>query len=50
MKLKEKIERMNQVVLGFPLWLVVGFSGVFKNLETEGWQEKEDASEPEKMY
>lgn len=45
-----KIERMNQVVLCFPLWVVVGLSGFRRNLKSQFWVEEEQDRRPEKMY
>ena len=45
-----KIERINQVVLCFPLWVVVGVSGFRRGLESQSWREEEQDRRPEKMY
>lgn len=46
-----KIRRMNQLILVFPVWLVLGLSDFFR-LESaeEGWTESEKNTEWGKMY
>lgn len=48
----EKIKRMNQVILAFPVWLVLGISGLFRTKEEEeGWKESKDKSDRyDRMY
>lgn len=49
--MREKIIRMNQVVLSFPVWLTVGVSGLFKRgKKSEGWSKSEKNSSYGKMY
>jgi hypothetical protein len=50
-RMREKIIRMNQVVLSFPVWLTVGVSGLFKRgKKSEGWSKSEKNSSYGKMY
>lgn len=49
--MQEKIIRMNQVVLSFPVWLVVGLAGLFHRKErAEGWSKSEKNGNYRKMY
>lgn len=49
--LGERIKRMNQVILAFPVWLVLGISGLFRRTETvDGWQDSEKNERWERMY
>lgn len=49
--LGDKIKRMNQLVLVFPVWSVLGLSGFFKRKGSEtGWSEREKNTEWGKMY
>lgn len=48
--LGNKIERMNQVILSFPLWLAVGLSGFFKSIKSKGWKKSEKNENYGKMY
>ncbi|MFB6208057.1 MAG: hypothetical protein ABEJ69_01780 [Candidatus Nanohaloarchaea archaeon] len=43
---------MNQVILAFPVWLVLGISGFFRSEEEEkGWKESKDKSDRyDRMY
>lgn len=45
------VKRFNQVVLVFPVWLVLGLSGLFKRSRHQsGWQDSEKDDRYEKMY
>lgn len=49
--IKDGIIRMNQVILTFPVWLVLGLSGLFHRDRREtGWSGPEDDGDPEKLY
>lgn len=47
---RRAFRRFNQTVLSFPVWLVVGISGLFRQQEQEGWQKSEKNEDYEKMY
>jgi len=42
--------RFNQLVLSFPIWIVLGVSGLFRNQNESGWQKSEKNEEWGKMY
>ncbi|MFB6199728.1 MAG: hypothetical protein ABEJ83_02520 [Candidatus Nanohaloarchaea archaeon] len=50
-ELGEKIKRMNQIILAFPAWLVLGISGFFRRgSDGEGWRESEKNERYDRMY
>lgn len=50
-RMREKIIRMNQVVLSFPVWFVVGISGLLRRKnKAEGWSKSEKNDSYGKMY
>lgn len=45
------IKRMNQLVLVFPVWIVLGVSGLFRSERREdGWTESSGSERYERMY
>lgn len=43
--------RLNQIILAFPIWIILQMSGIFKNSENnEGWIKSEENKRHEKMY
>jgi len=50
-ELADYIIRMNQVILAFPVWLVLGFSGLLKTgSRSSGWEESEPHDRYEVRY
>lgn len=50
-RLGAAIRRMNQVVLSFPVWLVLGASALFQREErVDGWRESERNERWRRMY
>lgn len=50
-RIKAGIVRMNHVILAFPLWLVLGVSGLIKrDRPSHGWQPFRESDDPEKLY
>lgn len=49
-ELKQRIIVMNQRILSFPLWVVLGLSGVFRRGYEHGWKEFRESDDPEKLY
>lgn len=48
--LAKLFRRINQVVLVFPVWLVIGMSGFFRNYGEQGWRESEDEENYGRMF
>lgn len=46
----DRIERMNQVVLSVPLWLIIGVFGCFRSFENVGWIKSIENEDYGKMY
>lgn len=50
-RLKDRIIRMNHIILAAPLWLVLGVSGLIKrDRPSHGWQPFRESEDPEKLY
>lgn len=49
-KVKKVIKRLNQIILVFPVWIVVGISGVFRSFDSGYWCKSEKIENYEGMY
>lgn len=50
-RIKHLFKRINQLILVFPVWLVVGLFGAFQRFERDGWIEtEEDERDYRRMY
>lgn len=43
-------KRINQVILVFPVWIVVGLSGFFKTFDQVGWLQSKDEENYGRMF
>lgn len=43
-------KKINQIILGIPLWLIIGLSGITTSFNDGGWKKSEKNNNYRKMY
>lgn len=49
-RVAKAFKRLNQLVLVFPVWLVVGISGFFRNFDQKGWVKSDKETDYRRMF
>lgn len=49
-KIKYILKRLNQVILSFPIWIILGLSGLLLDGKNDGWKKSKPKCRPDKMY